>query len=103
MTEAVKEVIWLRGLLGELISDQEVITVYCDSRSAIHLTKNQMYHERIKHIDVRHIFVQDIVDKSDLIFVEKIGTAGNATYMLTKHLLVAKFKHCLKSIGMGHT
>lgn len=29
---------------------QDVIIVYCDSQSAIHLTKNQMYHERIKYM-----------------------------------------------------
>ena len=27
--------------------------MFCDSQSAIHLAKNQVYHARTKHIDVR--------------------------------------------------
>ncbi|KAK2997548.1 hypothetical protein RJ639_025571 [Escallonia herrerae] len=53
-TEAVKEAIWLKGLVGDLGLKQECSTVYCDSQGSIHLTKNQMFHERTKHIDVRN-------------------------------------------------
>ncbi|KAE8684184.1 Flotillin-like protein 1 [Hibiscus syriacus] len=40
VTEAVKEAIWLQGLLGELGMEQKHIKVHCDSQSAIHLAKN---------------------------------------------------------------
>ncbi|KAI4331921.1 hypothetical protein L6164_016867 [Bauhinia variegata] len=53
ITEAVKEAIWLQGLLEDLGVSQKHIVVYCDSQSAIHLAKNQVYHDRTKHIDVR--------------------------------------------------
>ena len=52
ITEAVKEAMWLMGLIRELGVQQKSVTVYCDSQSAIHLTKNQMFHERTKHIDI---------------------------------------------------
>ncbi|KAE8687328.1 Peroxidase 44 [Hibiscus syriacus] len=52
VTEVVKEAIWLQGLLGELRMEQNHIKVHCDSHSAIHLAKNQVYHARMKHIDV---------------------------------------------------
>ena len=39
-TEAVKKVVWLKGLVGDLDLQQELIVVYCDSQSVIHLTKN---------------------------------------------------------------
>ena len=54
--ETVKEAIWLWGLVEDLGLHQGVITVFCDSQSAIHLTKHQMYHERTKHIDVITLF-----------------------------------------------
>ena len=38
--------IGIKGLVNELGMIQERISVMCDSLSAIHLTKNQMYHER---------------------------------------------------------
>ncbi|XP_019435951.1 PREDICTED: uncharacterized protein LOC109342419, partial [Lupinus angustifolius] len=52
VTEAVKEAIWEKGLIEELGIQLEETTIYCDSQSAIHLTKNPMYHERTKHIDL---------------------------------------------------
>lgn len=57
MVEAVKEAIWLRGLFGELSSDLQVTIVHCDSQNAIHLTKDHMFHEKTKHIDVKYHFV----------------------------------------------
>ena len=35
--------------------------MFCDSQSAIHLAKNQVYHARAKHIDVRYHFVREII------------------------------------------
>ena len=67
ITEAVKEAIWLQGLLRELGIEQEGITVFCDSQSAIQLVKNQVYHARTKHIDVRYHFVRDITEKGGVI------------------------------------
>ncbi|KAH9771354.1 Integrase catalytic domain-containing protein [Citrus sinensis] len=83
ITEAVKEAIWLQGLLENLGLTQEHINVYCDSQSAIHLTKNQVYHARTKHIDVRFHFVREIVDDGKIL-LQKIKTAENPADMLTK-------------------
>ncbi|KAG8486257.1 hypothetical protein CXB51_019640 [Gossypium anomalum] len=63
ITEAVKEAIWLQGMVKTLGLVQEHINVYCDSQSAIHLAKNQVYHARTKHIDVRFHFVLEIIDE----------------------------------------
>ncbi|KAK9200145.1 hypothetical protein WN944_015341 [Citrus x changshan-huyou] len=83
ITEAVKEAIWLQGLLENLGLAQEHINVYCDSQSAIHLTKNQVYHARTKHIDVRFHFVREIVNEGKIL-LQKIKTVENAADMLTK-------------------
>ncbi|TYI70330.1 hypothetical protein E1A91_D08G214000v1 [Gossypium mustelinum] len=52
ITEACKEAIWLKGLFSELNKDLQINTAFCDSQSAIFLTRDQMFHERTKHIDV---------------------------------------------------
>ena len=57
MVEAVKKAIWIRRLVGELSEDLLVTTVHYDNQSAIHLAKDQMFHERIKHIDVKYHLV----------------------------------------------
>ncbi|GKC18486.1 retrovirus-related pol polyprotein from transposon TNT 1-94, partial [Tanacetum coccineum] len=63
MTEDVKEAIWLQGLLGELGIKQKFVTMHSDSQSAIHLAKNQVYHARTKHIDVRYQFIREILEE----------------------------------------
>jgi len=59
-SEAVKEVILLKGLVEDLGLHQGVTTVFCDSQSTIHLIKHQKYHERTEHIDVRYHFIREI-------------------------------------------
>ncbi|KAL6334097.1 hypothetical protein AAG906_004528 [Vitis piasezkii] len=58
-TKAVKEAIWLKGIIEELAMYRGKVVVYCDNQSAIHLAKNQSFHERSKHIDVRLHFIAE--------------------------------------------
>ena len=50
--------------------------MFCDSQSAIHLAKNQVYHARTKHIDVRYYFVREIIEEG-VVLVQKIKTDDN--------------------------
>jgi len=50
--EASKEVLCLRGLVETFGIIQ--VEVHCESQCAIHLAKEQRYHKRVKHIDVRY-------------------------------------------------
>ena len=47
--------LWLKPFLQELGMKQDRYVVNCDSHSAIDLSKNSMYHARLKHIEVRYI------------------------------------------------
>ncbi|KAH9744862.1 hypothetical protein KPL70_003863 [Citrus sinensis] len=98
-TEAVKEAMWLRGLLNELWLNQKTVQVFCDNQSAIHLVKNQMYHERTKHIDVKLQFIRDEVGKGTVV-VSKIHTSVNPADALTKSLPTAKFEFCVNLMGI---
>ena len=98
-TEAVKESIWLKGLVSDLGLKQGDTIVFCDSQSVIHLTKNQMYYERTKHIDVKFHFILDNVSQG-IIAVIKVATVDNPTDMMTKLVPLNKFKHCLDFIGV---
>ena len=65
ITEAGKESIWLQGLLDDLGVGQKQVIVFYDRQSAIHLAKNQVYHARTKHIDVRYHFVWEIIEEGE--------------------------------------
>lgn len=97
--EAVKEAIWLKGLVAELSSVQLESTLRVDSQSAIHLIKNQIFHERTKHIDVKFHFIRDVIEEG-AIKVEKVITDDNAANMLTKIVLLAKFAHRKDLVGV---
>ncbi|GKA44372.1 retrotransposon protein, putative, ty1-copia subclass [Tanacetum coccineum] len=66
LTEAVKESIWLKGLLIELGVNLKSVIVNCDNQSAIHLSRNAMFHERTKHINVRYHFIREIVESKEI-------------------------------------
>jgi hypothetical protein len=57
VSEAAKEAIWLRGLYSELFGISSCVTIHCDSQSVVCLTKDQMFYERTKHIDIRYHFI----------------------------------------------
>ena len=100
ITEAVKEVIYLQGLLDDLGVGQKHVTVFCDSQSAIHLAKNQVYHARTKHIDARYHFVREIIKECGVL-VQKIKTDDNPADMLTKVVTTIKFNLCLELINIA--
>ena len=90
----------MSGIAEELRLQKGKITVYCDNQSAIHLTKNQIHHERTKHVDVRLHFVRDVIAKA-LVEVQKVPTEDNAADMITKVLPLNKFSHCLNLINLA--
>ena len=57
LTSTVKESIWFKDLVGELGIAHDFATLYCDSLSAICLARDQVHHDRTKHIDVRVSFL----------------------------------------------
>lgn len=73
--------------------------MFSDSQNAIHLSRNQMFQERTKHIDVRRHFIIDVV-KSGEIVLEKIATAENPADMATKVLPLTKFRHCMNLVQL---
>jgi hypothetical protein len=91
IAEVTKEGLWLKGIYSELCGIKSCVTIYCDSQSAIHLTKDQMIIEKSKHIDIRYHFVRDIIEKG-LVKVCKISTHNNPADIMTKHVSIAKFE-----------
>ena len=93
-TDAIKESLWIKGFLSEILGTEEVIIVFCDNQSALHLMKNPVYHERSKHIDIKLHFIRDVIS-SGKVNVDKTGTEDNPTATLTKVLPVTRFKYLL--------
>jgi hypothetical protein len=89
----------LKGLYAKLCGDDACVNMFCGSQSAIYLTKDQIFHERSKHIDVKYHYVRDIVAQGKL-KVCKISTHDNPTEMMTKAVPVAKFELCSRIVDI---
>ena len=90
MMEVMKATIWLQGLLDNL--GINLLKINCDSMNAIYLTKNQVYHARMKHIDVEFHFVWEILDEGEIELL-KVHTKKNPADILTKVVLGVKFTY----------
>lgn len=86
MTEAVKELKWIKGILRDFgIDHSKPMTLMCDNQSAIYLTKNPIFHERMKHIEAECYFIHDhIINKT--IATAHVKTKDQLADILTKTL-----------------
>ncbi|KAI4346140.1 hypothetical protein L6164_013215 [Bauhinia variegata] len=99
ITEAGKELLWMKRFLQELDLNQERYVVHSDSQSAIHLSKNLTFHSRSKHIEVRYHWIRDALERKQF-SLEKIHTDDNGSDMMTKTLPMGKFATCKMKAGM---
>ncbi|GKC84348.1 retrovirus-related pol polyprotein from transposon TNT 1-94 [Tanacetum coccineum] len=100
LTEAVKEAIYLRGLMEELGVRLNTMVVNCDNQGAIHLSWNHVFHERTKHINVRYHFIKEVLE-AKIVKVLKVGTEHNTTDALTKVVPGQKLQHYLELLSVG--
>lgn len=65
--EAVKELIWIKRFLSELLPLENFKTplLLMDNQSAMKLIKNPQFHKRSKHIAVRYHFIRQIFEEGE--------------------------------------
>jgi hypothetical protein len=85
------QAVWLARLLGELMGRKaECVELMMDSKSALALSKNPVFHERSKHIELRYHFIHDCIEKG-FINADYINTKDQLADVLTKALGRVKF------------
>nr|GEY56815.1 retrovirus-related Pol polyprotein from transposon TNT 1-94 [Tanacetum cinerariifolium] len=94
-----KLILWMRSQLIDYGFDFNKIPLYCDNRSAIALCCNNLQHSRSKHIDIRHYFIQEQVERGvvELYFVT---TDSQLADIFTKASPRQRFKFILPRLGM---
>ena len=60
------QMLGLKNQLRDLGLEFPEVPILCDNTSTISLAKNPVQHTRTKHIDVRHHFIRDHVQKKDV-------------------------------------
>lgn len=101
LASATQEAMWLKQLQSELDKNciNKHIIIYCDNHSAIHLSENEAYHPRSKHIEVRHHFLREKVSVGDIKIIS-ISTNDMVADNLTKGVPTIKHNYCSKEMGL---
>lgn len=91
--DCVKELLFIKALLNELVSNEISVTLKMDNQSAMTIIKNCQFNRRSKHIDVRFHFINEKV-KEGLLKIDYLCTEEMIADTLTKPLNNSKFlKH----------
>ena len=94
------QVLWIKQQLADFSVKCSEIVIHCDNTSAINLSKNPIQHSKSKHIDIKHHFLRDHVQKGDIQLIY-IDTNIQTADIFTKPLLDERFKELLKKLNMS--
>ncbi|XP_070024933.1 secreted RxLR effector protein 161-like [Nicotiana sylvestris] len=100
MAAVTAEIIWLVGLLKDLnVRIQEPVAVYTDSKAAMQIAANLVYHKRTKHIEIDCHFVREKI-KEGLIAPDYMPTKEQIADIMTKGLGVSQHHLLLSKLGV---
>ena len=99
VTEACKEVIWLRGLLVNSAKTCRLPRSFVIGKVPFSSQKIRCFMRGQSTSMFQYYFVREIIARGDIV-VSKVSTHDNPTDMMTKLIPVAKFEHCLDLVGI---
>ncbi|GJZ61597.1 hypothetical protein Tco_0617734 [Tanacetum coccineum] len=99
MIEACQQALWMKQGLIDYGVRLDDIPIMCDNKGAIDLSKNLVQHSRTKHIEIRHHFLRDNVQKGN-ISIENVSSKDNIADILTKPLKREPFNYLRLGLGM---
>ena len=83
------QMLWMKSQLEDFQIFESNSHILCDNTSAICLSKNPILHSRSKHLEIKHHFIRDYIQKGILnlkfidtdhqwadIFTQKIGSSS---------------------------
>ncbi|GJS06915.1 retrovirus-related pol polyprotein from transposon TNT 1-94 [Tanacetum coccineum] len=97
--KACQQALWMKQALIDYDVRLDDVPIMCDNKGAIDLSKNPVQHSRTKHIEIRHHFLRDNVQKGH-ISIEKVPSADNIADILTKPLKRELFNYLRLGLGM---
>ncbi len=86
MSRCAQQMVWMQTWLDEIkVKHHLPGVIKGDSRGALALAKNTKDHGKVKHIDIRHHYIRELV-KSEKILFEQLASADNLADLFTKPL-----------------
>jgi len=99
IAKLVQELIWIKIMLKTLgVVHKQPMVVQCDSKSAIYIATNPVFHERTKHIEIDLHFVRDEVLKRE-IQLYHVDSRSQLADILTKAIGKDGFRYFKSKLG----
>ncbi|XP_070008128.1 secreted RxLR effector protein 161-like [Nicotiana sylvestris] len=93
------QLLWIKRQLENFGVLTESVTLLCDNTSALNMATNLVQHKRTKHIDVRHHFLRDNMEKG-LICMKFCSTEDQIADIFTKALSKKHFERNRVNLGL---
>ena len=99
LCDTSRQLVWIRSLLSELGINLAPIPLCGDNQGSIFLSSNPVQEKQIKHIDLRHHYICEVIHdkKIELFFIEG---AENPADLFTKNLGRIKFLKFREHLGL---
>ncbi|GJU84012.1 retrovirus-related pol polyprotein from transposon TNT 1-94 [Tanacetum coccineum] len=96
--KACQQALWMKQALVDYGIRLDDIPIMYDNKG-LYLSKNPVQHSRTKHIEIRHHFLRDNVQKGN-ISIEKVSSEDNIADILTKPLKRELFNYLRLGLRM---
>ena len=93
------QTLWMKQTLQDFGLNFGCTSILCDNTSAICLSKNPIQHSRTKHIEIRHHFIRDHIQKGDIV-LKFIPTENQLADIFTKPLSEDQFCKIRRELGI---
>ncbi|GJT27637.1 retrovirus-related pol polyprotein from transposon TNT 1-94 [Tanacetum coccineum] len=99
MSGCCAQILWMRSQLTDYGLGFNKIPMYCDNKSAIALSCNNVQHSRSKHIDIRFHFIKEHVENG-VIELHFVNTEYQLADIFTKALARERIEFLINKLGM---
>jgi hypothetical protein len=79
--------------------EMDATMIFCDKQSCIKMTENLVFHDKMKHIEMRYHYIHDMMQKG-VVKLQYVGTDEQVADVLTKPLSRVKFEYFRENLGV---
>jgi hypothetical protein len=63
----VREAVWVRKILTDFFDhEMDPTIIHCDNQSCVKLSKNIVFHDKLKHIEIKYHYIRDMVQRKEV-------------------------------------
>jgi hypothetical protein len=100
LSVAVREAVWLHKILIDLFDhEMDPTTIHGDNQRCVKLSKNLVFHDRSKHIEIKYHYIKDMVQRKT-VHVQYLSTHEHIADIFTKPLAKTKFEYFRERLGL---